>query len=148
MNLWTSVLLAWVAVNLLLVGLMWRYQHMKERAARRRAAASPADLPHDGTPQSCPRAQAGWRCHLPAAAGIRSGADVAPRPQRQRFVAFTAADTAPSWGSPGPRAATACASCHVQELHDEIRLLKLTVAELALDKAMLSAAAAHRKAVS
>lgn len=149
MNIWTSVLLAWVSVNLLLVALMWRYQRMRERSARQRAAAAPAAPFHDEGPPSCPRAHAGWRCRPPLAAANRPSSGFEPPSERQRFVAFTTIDAAAStWRSTPNPTVKACASCRVQELQDEIRVLKLTVAEITLDKAMLSAAAAGRKAVS
>ncbi len=128
MNIWISVLLGWVAVNLVLVALMWRYQAMKERSARERGTA----LTPEATEGSL------------------------TREERKRLVAFASADVATSiWASATPRAQVcdACArDAHaartVQDLQDEIRVLKFTVAELALEKAMLTSAAARRKALS
>jgi hypothetical protein len=128
MNIWISVLLAWVAVNLVLVALMWRYQAMKERSAREREDAR---APEAGTGSFT-------------------------REQRKRLVAFASADVATSiWAGTAPRPQV-CDTCTrdaqaartVQDLQDEIRILKFTVAELALEKAMLTSAAARRKALS
>lgn len=128
MNLWISVLLAWVAVNLVLVALMWRYQAMKERSARERGTERTFD----------------------ASAGPLT------RAQRKRLVAFASADVATSIWAGATHRPPACEACardahaarSVQDLQDEIRVLKFTVAELALEKAMLTSAAARRKALS
>lgn len=149
MNLWTSVFLAWVGVNVVLVALMWRYHGMKERSARQRISRQPAALPGLDAPGPCPHAAAGWHCQPPEPERSRSGAGTEPRPPRRRVVALTSADAAAAtWAGPTACTSASHAACRVHELHDEIRVLKLTVAELALDKARLSAAAARRKALS
>ncbi|RTL41589.1 MAG: hypothetical protein EKK53_13465 [Burkholderiales bacterium] len=154
MNLWTTVLLAWVSVNLLLVTLMWRYQRMKEQAARERVAAQAASSAADTAAQPCAHAALGWTCRPPAVAATPRTARLTSAPRRHRVVSFTSAEAAPpAWlrsaaQAVDPNATPAPTSCRMQELRDEIRVLKLTVAELALEKAMLSAAMSRRKALS
>lgn len=149
MNLWTSVMLAWVGVNIVLVALMWRYQWLKERSARAPASGQSAPLPDHEASGRCPRFKAAWPCEPPEAADNRPSASTELRAARRRFVALTAADAgAATWAGHAACTSASDAVCRLHELNDEIRMLKLTVAELALDKAMLSAAASRRKAVS
>lgn len=145
MNIWTSILLIWVGVNVLLVGLVWRYEWMKARAASRLHEGG-----HAGS-SNMPSAPEDLR-HTRLGSGIDRS-----RPQRIVAMAAGAAGAAPASASTGaglpPRPASLpCGGpphrlCRLHEMHEEIRVLKLTVAELALDKAMLSAAAAHKRAL-
>lgn len=136
MDIWLTVLLTWLGVNIALVALMWRYETIKARHAGniRRATAGSATAEGLYTTET----------------GARDG--TGPRPRR--VVALTSADSAAAaraasatrvGGASHVCATTPMPSCRLHELHDEIRVLKLTVAELSLDKAMLSAAAARRK---
>lgn len=154
MNLWTTVLLAWVGVNLFLVALMWRYQWMKERSARLRAAGDLTASKPDDASAPCARAHLGWICRPPKPAGADRIPTGQLAPQRQRFVSLTSPDVAAAvWPAAAGQGissdAVSARHCNqMQELRDEIRVLKLTVAELALEKAMLSAAVSRKKALS
>lgn len=152
MNIWTTVLLVWVGVNLVLVGLMWRYQWMKERTAARRRLGN---LAPGADPGSSPSA-GGHLEGMLASRGSRGSPHGTRPPTPRRIVSFTSAqESTPSRAATTTVAAAtqpACTAkpfmpCQLHEMHDEIRVLKLTVAELALDKAMLSAAAARKKAL-
>lgn len=154
MNLWTTVLLAWVSVNVFLVALMWRYQRMKERSARQRMQEHAPSSDWQATPPAEHRSQRSRPPRPHAAFDTAHGGSVATMPPHRRVISLTSADSAGSaWAGTSRSATAACPAnahspCRLHELHDEIRVLKLTIAELALEKAMLSAAASRRKAVS
>lgn len=155
MNFWTTVLLAWVSVNVLLVALLWRYQWLKQRNLALRSQlgtplpeASGADahpVPRRTAPPPVSPGASRWQ--------IRS-TDPLP-PVRRRVVSLVAGDLATASGTDAADVSAeaqrrclseAASRCQLLDLHEEIRNLKLTVAELSLDKAMLSAAATRRKA--
>lgn len=155
MNFWTTVLLAWVGVNVLLVALMWRYQWLKQRnlALRSRLA--------DALPEITPAKTHSSQRHIappPVSPGASRWASWSPAPRHQvqrRVVSLVAGDLAAAAGLDAAEVSAeaqrrclseAASRCQLLDLHEEIRNLKLTVAELSLDKAMLSAAATRRKA--
>lgn len=155
MNFWTTVLLAWVGVNVLLVALMWRYQWLKQRnlALRSRLA--------DALPEITPANTHSSQSHIappPVSPAASRWPSRSPEPRHQvqrRVVSLVAGDLAAAAGLDATEVSAeaqrrclseAASRCQLLDLHEEIRNLKLTVAELSLDKAMLSAAATRRKA--
>lgn len=155
MNFWTTVLLAWVGVNVLLVALMWRYQWLTQRNLALRSRLADA-LPEITTADT--RSSRRHTAPPPVSPGASRWPSRSPEPRQQvqrRVVSLVAGDLAAAAGidaaDVSAEAQRRCLSeaasrCQLLDLHEEIRNLKLTVAELSLDKAMLSAAATRRKA--
>lgn len=155
MNFWTTVLLAWVSVNMLLVALMWRYQWLKQRNIARRSQQGDALSEAAGADTHPVQRRAAPPPVSPEPSRWHTRSTEPQPPVRRRVVSLVAGDLAAASGADASDVSAeaqrrclseAAARCQLLDLHEEIRNLKLTVAELSLDKAMLSAAATRRKA--
>jgi hypothetical protein len=150
MDFWTALLLAWVGSNVVIVALLWWHHWRQQHREGGTRAAAPSPRPAEVAPPPV-APQAAWPARgagisRPSRTASNAGADTPPR-----FISLTNGDVAVR--AQGRRATVQGGLCRpgtpthcpVLELHDEIRNLKLTVAELSLDKAMLRAAASRRR---
>lgn len=148
MNILTAVILGWLGLNLVLVLLLWRDAEMTRRRVEAREAARAKARAESQAALWRPRGDAAGHPEAGIAAHASAGSDAPPAREARRVIAMVSGESgdalAPrlSGGGSAARVLPAVPGAdvrHLMDLYDEIRTLRLTVAELSLDKARLTA---------
>lgn len=143
--MWTNLILAWLAMNVVLVLLLWRRSILLSRREEQHFAAQ----------QSSAQAPSLIHHKLQRVSSDAEAANAGRRPDnKSRVVVVVSGDTkesprlppeAPPATCNGLNGFNATRFCRFMEMQAEIRELHLVVAELSLERARLSSAIARRR---
>jgi hypothetical protein len=154
--MWAILIVTWLAFNIGLVVVLWRAAERKGRRAQREAddARGGDNSRHVGQSAASLLGLGTARADGHPSVAVTESAPAATADREMRRVVMLVGGTAPEdrRADDGDPLAflPACAAaeggvCRAGHLHAEIRSLRLTVAELSLERAKLSSAMARRR---